>query len=82
VARHSGAGAATVSVRQMDGGLLLAVHDDGTGFNPAKPVSGRHLGLASMRERVELADGTLDIESTPGRGTSVIAWVPVDGETP
>jgi PAS domain S-box-containing protein len=82
VARHSGAGATTVSLRQMSGGLLLAVHDDGAGFNPAKPASGRHLGLASMRERVELADGTLDIESTPGQGTSVIAWVPVDGETP
>ncbi len=82
VARHSGAAAASVSLRQMDGGLLLAVRDDGAGFDPAKPEKGRHLGLASMHERVMLADGTLDIESAPGRGTSVIVWVPVDGEAP
>ncbi len=82
VARHSGAAAASVSLRQMDGGLLLAVRDAGAGFDPAKPEKGRHLGLASMHERVMLADGTLDIESAPGRGTSVIVWVPVDGEAP
>jgi hypothetical protein len=34
------------------------------------------LGLASMRERVRLLQGELDIESTPGRGTTVVAWVP------
>jgi signal transduction histidine kinase len=82
VARHSCAAAAAVSLRQMDGGLVLAVRDDGAGFNPAKPGSGRHLGLASMGERVMLANGTLDIESAPGQGTSVVVWVPTDGEAP
>ncbi|MEJ2581874.1 MAG: PAS domain-containing protein, partial [Acidobacteriota bacterium] len=82
VIRHSGAGSAEVVLRQMNGGLLLAVRDEGAGFDPAKPRSGRHLGLASMGERVTLADGTLDIESAPGQGTSVIAWVPIDGEAP
>jgi signal transduction histidine kinase len=37
-----------------------------------------HLGLASMRERVRLVHGTLDIESAPGQGTTVLAWVPAD----
>jgi signal transduction histidine kinase len=64
----------------MDGGLLLAVRDNGVGFDPTVPGSGRHLGLASMRERVTLANGTFDIESAPGRGTSVIAWLPVGGD--
>jgi PAS domain S-box-containing protein len=82
VIRHSGAGSAEVSLRQRGGGLLLAVRDEGVGFDPAKPVNGRHLGLASMRERVTLANGTLDIESAPARGTSVIAWLPVDEEAP
>ena len=66
----------------MNGGLLLAVRDEGAGFDPAKPGNGRHLGLASMGERVRLANGTLDIESAPARGTSVIAWLPVGGEAP
>jgi signal transduction histidine kinase len=37
-----------------------------------------HLGLASMRERVGLVHGTLDIESAPGRGTTILAWVPAE----
>jgi len=78
VARHSGASAATVTLRETDGGLLLAVSDRGSGFDPARPARSRHLGLASMRERVQLANGTLDIESAPGHGTSIIAWVPTD----
>jgi len=42
----------------------------------------RRLGLASMRERVRLLNGTLDIESTPGRGTTIVAWVPTEGRSP
>lgn len=80
VARHAGARAASITLRQMDDGLLLAVRDDGIGFDPALPRSRMHLGLASMRERVRLLDGTLDIESAPNQGTTVIAWVPAAGE--
>jgi signal transduction histidine kinase len=79
VVRHSGARAATVDLRPMDGGLLLAVRDDGVGFDPASPGSGRSLGLASMRERVQLVNGTLDVESAPGQGTAIVAWVPAEG---
>jgi signal transduction histidine kinase len=80
VARHSGVHNASVTLRQMDGGLLLAVSDDGVGFDPARPGKGRSLGLASMRERVQLVNGTLDIEAAPGCGTTIVAWVPVEGE--
>jgi PAS domain S-box-containing protein len=81
VARHAGVHAATVTLRQMDGGLLLAVSDGGAGFDPVSPHRGMHLGLASMRERVRLVHGTLDIESAPDRGTTILAWVPPDGGT-
>ena len=79
VARHAGVRAATVTLRQMDDGLLLAVSDDGVGFDPGHPGEGMHLGLASMRERVRLVHGTLDIESAPGQGTTILAWVPAEG---
>jgi len=79
VGRHAGAGAASVTLRQVDGGFFLAVRDDGVGFDPASPGRSRSLGLASMRERVRLVNGTLDIESAPGRGTAVVAWVPGEG---
>lgn len=80
VARHAGARSASVTLRQMDGGLLLAVRDDGVGFDPEHPRERMQLGLVSMRERVRLVNGTLDIESTPGQGTTIVAWVPVQGE--
>jgi signal transduction histidine kinase len=80
VTRHAGARAASVTLRQIDGGLLLAVRDDGVGFDPASQGTKMSLGLASMRERVRLVNGTLEIESAPGRGTAIIAWVPAEGE--
>jgi signal transduction histidine kinase len=80
VARHAGTRTAQVTLREMDGGLLLAVHDDGVGFDAASPGKSRSLGLASMRERVRLAKGTLDIETAPGQGTAIISWVPAEGE--
>jgi PAS domain S-box-containing protein len=83
VARHASTQAASVTLRQADGGLLLAVRDEGIGFDPAKPRQGRSLGLASMRERVHLVNGTLDIETAAGQGTTLVAWVPaLAGEGP
>jgi PAS domain S-box-containing protein len=85
VARHARTSAASVTLRQSDGGLLLAVRDEGIGFDDANPRQGPSLGLASMRERVKLVNGTLDIETALGRGTTLVAWVPaqaVDGQAP
>ena len=64
----------------MDSGLLLVVQDDGVGFDRTHPRERKHLGLASMHERVQLVNGTLDIESAAGKGTTVVAWVPAQGE--
>jgi signal transduction histidine kinase len=85
VARHAGTNAASVALRSADGGLVLAVRDEGVGFDLASPRSGRSLGLASMRERLQLVNGTLDIETAPGRGTTLVAWVPAladEGRSP
>ena len=76
VARHAGTNAASVTLRRADGGVLLAVRDEGVGFDPASHGPGRSLGLLGMRERVRLVNGTLDIESAPGRGTTLVAWAP------
>ena len=75
--RHSHATDATLDLQSFDGGLLLTVRDNGTGFQPGQAVHRRRLGLASMRERVQLAGGTLDIESAPGQGTCIRAWIPL-----
>ena len=80
VVHHAAASCVTVMLRQIGDGLVLAVSDDGLGFEPGHSGKGMHLGLASMQERVRLVRGTLDIESAPGQGTRVIAWVPVGEE--
>jgi len=79
VVRHARAHAAHVVLRQMDGGLLLAIRDDGVGFDSGEPRGRGSLGLVSMQERLRLVNGTLDVESAPGRGTAIIAWVPGEG---
>jgi signal transduction histidine kinase len=52
----------------------LSVRDDGDGFDPAARTAG--FGLLGMRERAELLNGTLDIDSAPGNGTTVTAMLP------
>ncbi len=81
VSRHARAKSAKISLRLLDGGLQLAVTDTGKGFDPRQPRQRPSLGLASMRERVRLAGGELDIESEPGQGTTVLAWVPLHEES-
>ena len=77
VQRHAKASRAEVRLRRMDGGLQLVVHDDGTGFDPSRRRNGTSLGHASMRQRVFLLGGKVEIDSSPGRGTTIRAWVPL-----
>ena len=79
VARHARASRAEVRLQRLDGGLQLTVHDDGTGFDLAGRHNGSSLGHASMRQRVSLLGGSLDIDSSPGHGTVIRAWVPLKG---
>jgi len=75
VVRHARASVVKIALRGLDGGLQLAVQDDGCGFNQVAQRDHPSLGLASMRERVHLNGGELEVESAPGRGTTVMAWV-------
>jgi PAS domain S-box-containing protein len=77
VARHAQASVVRLTVRVVDGGLQLAVQDDGRGFDPVLHRDRPSLGLASMRERVQFFGGELDIESAPGHGTTIVAWLPI-----
>ena len=58
--------------------VQLAVRDDGIGFDPTAAKDRPTLGLASMDERVHLVGGELDVDSAPGHGTTVVAWVPLE----
>jgi signal transduction histidine kinase len=77
VGRHAKANVVAVSLLRENGGIVLSVRDDGSGFDNSSNGDEPSLGLASMRERVRLLGGRLEIESARGRGTSVVAWVPL-----
>ena len=63
--------------------LHVAVSDTGPGFDPQGVVSigGRHVGLKLARDRVEIAGGSLVVDSAPGRGTRVTLQLPVHVDT-
>ncbi|HXR48939.1 MAG TPA: PAS domain S-box protein [Candidatus Limnocylindrales bacterium] len=86
VVRHAQAKTVTVELHKEAGQLHLCVRDDGIGFEVAtireKAVRGASLGLLSMEERAVLADGRLEFNSVPGRGTEVHAWFPLKWQSP
>lgn len=82
--RHADGADQQVKIDFRDGQLLAEVADSGDGFD-AGAVGPEHLGLAGMRERVEILGGLFEMHSEPGRGTRVRAALPlgapdVDGD--
>ncbi|MEN3614281.1 ATP-binding protein [Plantactinospora sp. ZYX-F-223] len=73
--KHARADAVTVTLRYCAESVVLEVTDDGCGFTPPSGSSSGY-GLASMRARVEQTAGTLQVESAPGRGTTIRVQVP------
>ncbi|MDK9703103.1 MAG: PAS domain S-box protein [Sulfuritalea sp.] len=80
VAKHAGVNRANLSCMCSDGRLMLVVSDDGCGFDPAvqgSVLSGqRSFGLNSIYERIANIGGEMDIDSSPGNGTTVSLSVP------
>ena len=68
-----------VGFDRRDNLAVLVVEDDGIGFDPAnRDLVDRGIGLAGMRQRAALANATLQVESSPGKGTAVFLRCPVD----
>lgn len=77
VARHSGAGVASLALAIDGGEATLRVEDDGVGFDPRRRLGSGHFGLANLRDRAAGLAGTLTIESEPERGTRIIVRLPL-----
>jgi signal transduction histidine kinase len=76
--KHSNASRVDVVLESQEHGLCTSVTDDGMGFDVETTLAvdrPGHLGLKAMRERAELAEGWLRIESRPG-ATKVVFWIP------
>jgi signal transduction histidine kinase len=80
VAKHAHARQVIIALQCWSDRVSLIVEDDGVGFETERIVAGvaKQLGLVGMRERASLLGGTLDVESQPGRGTTVVARIPAE----
>jgi signal transduction histidine kinase len=73
IARHAGARQATVAIRRRGAELVIDVTDDGAGGADAT----RGTGLLGLRDRLDAIADTLAVESAPGRGTRLLAVIPL-----
>jgi two-component system CheB/CheR fusion protein len=86
ILKHAGARRVSVLLERRPNLVSLIVEDDGAGFDAATVFqaarSRSKLGLLGMQERVTLAGGTIEIESTPGAGTTIFARIPLESGSP
>jgi signal transduction histidine kinase len=75
--KHAEASRVELIFERRGSSIVLIIEDDGCGFHPDHAATThRGLGLLGMRERAEIVGGSLEIESAPGRGTTVFFQVP------
>jgi signal transduction histidine kinase len=75
VVKHARARRVSIVLTRRNGAVTAVIEDDGRGFEETR--DGEGLGLLGMRERLELINGKLTVESSHGAGTSIVAEVPV-----
>jgi PAS domain S-box-containing protein len=78
VARHAQASRVDIFLERRPDQVVIIVEDDGVGFDPETVKQQSRLGLLGMRERTEMLNGTLVIESTIGTGTTIYVEVPYE----
>ena len=84
-ATHARVSEAAVTLRSAGAVLIAEIRDEGCGFelpDPGAAPDDGHVGLAGMRERAELVGGSLTVQTSPGKGTTIRATVPMIGADP
>ncbi len=76
IVKHAGASRVSILLVRRSGTATVVIEDDGQGFDPAD-LREERMGIVGMRERVELHEGRLTVESTPGAGATLVAEVPL-----
>ena len=76
VIKHSGANHLDISLIKDKDGISATIEDNGKGFDARESKAFEGLGLKNIRTRIEYLKGTVDFDSTPGRGTLVAIHVP------
>lgn len=77
VLRHANASEVTVQIRGESGTLSVSIEDDGKGFDFQKAIKAGGRGLLNVKQRIQGLDGTLNVESNPNLGTSIMLQIPI-----
>ncbi len=81
VGRHSAADAIEIRCQKYKGWIRLKIKDNGSGFDVSRVFgNSKHIdgyGLHSMKERMEICKGKFQIHSAPGKGTTIVAAIPL-----
>ena len=78
IIRHANASHAEIWLNRQNEHVVLCIADDGVGFDSAALAQEETIGLSTMRERLQLVKGTLELESGPGVSTQVTAPIPIE----
>jgi two-component system NarL family sensor kinase len=78
VAQHAGVDEAYLRLRRVGDRLVVRVADEGSGFDPTLLDSGEDaaFGLRTLRERVDIFGGAVEVDSQPGQGTRITLVMP------
>ncbi|MCF8235873.1 MAG: sensor histidine kinase [Bacteroidales bacterium] len=76
--KHADAKETTLILSKKDYKINLSFEDDGIGFDPAGPAFQESMGLQNIRSRVEILNGTLQIDSKPKEGTNIEINIPIN----
>ncbi len=77
IVKHAQATEASISLTQHDNELNIIVEDNGKGFKVGKLETKNGMGLGSIERRVEHLEGSMEVDSIPGKGTSIIIDIPL-----
>jgi signal transduction histidine kinase len=75
--KHASATDMWITVHEQEDDIVLRLADNGAGFDTSAPGPEGHFGMAMMRERAKVGGGSFDVESQPGKGTTITARFPI-----
>jgi signal transduction histidine kinase len=77
IAKHAGASQAWIELFSDEAAIRLTISDNGAGFEPNRSLPTEHHGLANLRSRANALGGSLQVESSLGAGSRIVAEIPL-----
>ncbi|MEL6809827.1 MAG: sensor histidine kinase [Bacteroidota bacterium] len=77
IIKHAQATEANISITRHEDSLSIIIEDNGKGFNIRKKNKRSGMGLSSIEKRIEHMEGSMDVDSTPGKGTNILIDLPL-----